>query len=250
MGDRERDRRGWRRRHCGIDGFRISLAHFNFRRGNSIELRGRSVVTRHFHPEEIPFDFKRAHSFLKIRPASDKFNLMHEMVARLREQFQSAFAPRYRYAIYRVVSAQPASFRVLLEGGVSLVGSGIHRLLSGSRYAATFILTVGEPIDAALAKLALDDFTEAYFLDGVASVMTHGLLQLLKRDLQTEAHQRHCNLAQRFSPGYAHWDLPEQEKIFSLLKGEEIGVTLSETYFMTPQKSLSGVFGFKPKTET
>jgi cobalamin-dependent methionine synthase I len=40
--------------------------------------------------------------------------------------------------------------------------------------------------------------------------------------------------------------LQEQEKIFKLLKGEEIGMALSDTYFMTPQKSLSGVFGFKP----
>ena len=206
------------------------------------------MITRHFHPEEIPFDFKRAYSFLKIRPASDKFDLLHEMVARLRAQFQSAFAPCYRYAVYQVVEAPPASFRVLLDNGGSFVGSGIYRLLSGSRYAAVFILTVGDQIDAALAKLALEDFTEAYFLDGVAAAMTHGLLQLLKRDLQTEANKRHCHLAQRFSPGYAHWDLPEQEKIFSLLKGEEIGIILSETFFMTPQKSLSGVFGFKSKT--
>lgn len=205
------------------------------------------MVTRYFQPAEIPFDFKRAYSFLKIRPASDKFHLMHEMVARLREQFQSAFTPRYRYAIYQVLDTNPVAFSVLLEGGASLAGPGIHRLLRGSPYAAVFILTAGERIDAAEAKLALEDFAEAYFLDGVASAMTHGLLQLLKNALHTEASQRHCHLAQRFSPGYAHWDLPEQEKIFGLLKGEEIGVTLSETYFMTPQKSLSGVFGFKAK---
>lgn len=206
------------------------------------------MITRHFHFEEIPFDDKRAYSFLKIRPASDKLELMQAMVARLREQFQSAFAPRYRYAVYRVLNADAARYRVDLEGEVSFIGAGIHRLLRDSRYAAVFLLTVGSAIDAALAKLAAEDFTEAFFLDGVASAMTHGLLQLLKRDLQDEAEQRHCRLAQRFSPGYAHWDLPEQEKVFRLLNAEEIGVALSETYVMTPQKSLSGVFGFKTKT--
>jgi cobalamin-dependent methionine synthase I len=78
--------------------------------------------------------------------------------------------------------------------------------------------------------------------------MTDGVLQLLKRELHDEAAKRGCELAHRFSPGCGRWDLQEQEKIFKLLKGEEIGITLSETYFMIPQKSLSGVFGFKPKT--
>jgi hypothetical protein len=205
-----------------------------------------SVVTRHFHPEQIPFDFPRAYSFLKIRRNSDKFEAMHAMTARLYEQYQTCFAPRYRYGIYQVAGGQSGSFSVLLDGGVSFVGQGIHRLLTQSRHAAVFVLTVGDQIDAEMAKLAQQDFTESYFLDGVASAMTDGLLQLLKRELQDEAAKLGGELSHRFSPGYARWDLQEQEKIFKLLKGEEIGMTLSETYFMLPQKSLSGVFGFRP----
>jgi hypothetical protein len=205
-----------------------------------------SVVTRYFHSKQIPFDFQRAYSFLKIRRNSDKFEAMHAMVARLYEQHQACFAPRYRYGIYQVTGGQSSSFSVLLDSGVSFVGQGIHRLLTQSRHAAVFVLTVGDKIDAEMAKLAQQDFTEAYFLDGVASAMTDGLLQLLKRELQSEAAKHGCELSQRFSPGYARWDLQEQGKIFKLLKGEEIGMALSETYFMLPQKSLSGVFGFKP----
>jgi len=173
---------------------------------------------------------------------------MHEMVARLREQYQSCFAPSYRYAVYPVIGEQTGSFSILLDSGVSFCGQRIHRLLATSRYAAVFVLTVGDKIDAEMAKLSQVDFTDAYFLDGVASAMTHGLLQLLKRELRDEAKSLNCELAYRFSPGYARWELQEQEKIFRLLGAEEIGVTLSETYFMTPQKSLSGVFGFKCKT--
>lgn len=204
------------------------------------------VVTQYFNPAQIPFDFQRAYSFLKIRRNSDKFEAMHEIVARLHAQYQTCFAPRYRYDVQQVVSGQAGSFSVLLDGGASFVGEGIHRLLAASHYAAVFVLTIGDKIDAAMAKLAPQDFTEAYFLDGVASAMTDGLLQLLKCELQQEATKLGCELSYRFSPGYARWHLQEQEKIFKLLKGEEIGITLSETYFMLPQKSLSGVFGFKP----
>ncbi len=205
-----------------------------------------SEATRYFNPEQIPFDFVRAYSFLKIRRNSDKFAAMHAMVASLYEQYKTCFAPRYRYGIYQVAGGQSGTFSVLLDSGVSFTGQGIHRLLTQSRHAAVFVLTVGDQIDVEMAKLVQEDFTEAYFLDGVASAMTDGLLQLLKRELHDEAAKRGCELAYRFSPGYARWDLQEQEKIFKLLKGEEIGITLSETYFMLPQKSLSGVFGFKP----
>jgi hypothetical protein len=205
-----------------------------------------SIVTRYFNPEQIPFDFPRAYSFLKIRRNSDKFEAMHVMVARLYEQHKTCFAPRYRYGIYQVAGGQSGSFSVLLDSGVSFVGQGIHRLLTQSRHAAVFLLTIGDKIDTKMAKLSQQDFTEAYFLDGVASATTDGLLQLLKRELHGEAAKLGCELSHRFSPGYARWDLQEQEKIFKLLKGEEIGMTLSATYFMLPQKSLSGVFGFKP----
>lgn len=205
-----------------------------------------SVVTRYFNPEQIPFDFPRAYSFLKIRRNSDKFAAMHEIVAHLQAQYQACFAPRYRYGVQQVVGGQSGSFSILLDAGASFVGEGIYRLLAASRYAAVFVLTVGDQIEAEMAKLASQDFAEAYFLDGVASAMTDGVLQLLKRDLREEAARRGCALAYRFSPGYARWDLQEQEKIFKLLNAEEIGITLSATYFMLPQKSLSGVFGFKP----
>ena len=118
-------------------------------------------------------------------------------------------------------------------------------MLQPARYAAIFILTLGDKIDAELAMLNQGDFADAYFLDGVASAITDGLLQVLKQELQAEAKKRSCSLGGRFSPGYARWELREQKKIFSILSAEDIGVSLSDTYFMVPQKSLSGVFGFK-----
>ncbi len=212
------------------------------------------MVTRYLKPEEIPFDFERAYKFLRIQKASEKYQIMHEMVARLHAQYQHCFEARYRYEIYRVAGSQSSSFSVLLrhidggqvDSGVSFTGQGIHALLTHSRYAAVFLLTVGEQIDSEMKKLSEVDFTEAYFLDGVASTMTNGVLHLLKRELQEESKKYHCEVSYRFSPGYARWELHEQQKIFSLLNGKEIGMSLSETFFMEPQKSLSGVYGLRP----
>ena len=204
------------------------------------------MTTRKIAPGDVPFDFERAYSFLKIQKSSDKFQVMHEMVKRLYDEHCHLLEPQYKYEIYKVAGSQSGSFSILLDSGVSFVGKGIHTLLSHSRYAAVFLLTVGGGIDEAMKRLSEDDFTEAYFLDGVASTVAQGLLHLLKSDVQAEAQRLGCEVAYRFSPGYAKWELQEQEKIFSLLKGEDIGMSLSDTFYMLPQKSLSGVYGLKP----
>lgn len=200
------------------------------------------VITRYYEPEEIPFDFQRAYRQLKIRKESQKFKMMHDMVESIYSRYLQSFEPRFRYKISKVLRGHSGSFSILLEGSISFSGKGIHRLLTQSRYAAVFMLTVGDKIDNEMLKLSQDDFAEAFFLDGIATTMTHGMLQLLEAELLKEANSLGCKLGRRFAPGYARWELTEQKKLFHFLKAEEIGISLSDTYFMLPQKSISGVY--------
>ena len=45
----------------------------------------------------------------------------------------------------------------------------------------------------------------------------------------------------RWSPGYNDWDLTDQKKIFDLLKPSRIGVTLTDSYMMKPEFSVSAI---------
>ncbi len=200
------------------------------------------MITRYFKPEEIPFDYQQACKQLKIRKESQKFAMMQKMVERLYRKYLKSFEPRFRYKISQVLRGHSASFSILLEGKLSFSGKGIHRLLTYSQYAAVFVLTVGDTIDQEMAKLSQDDFAEAFFLDGIATTMTHGMLELLESELLNEASTLGCKLGRRFAPGYARWELKEQRKLFEFLKAHEIGMALSDTYFMLPQKSISGVY--------
>lgn len=200
------------------------------------------MVTHYYKPEEVPFDFQHAYRQLKIRRESSKFAMMQKMVESLYRKNLPSFEPRFRYKISRVLPGHSGSFSILLEGRVSFSGKGIHRLLTHSQYAAVFVLTVGERIDDEMARLSQDDFAEAFFLDGIATTMTHGVLELLESELLNKANALGCKLGRRFAPGYARWELIEQKKLFEFLKADEIGMALSDTYFMLPQKSISGVY--------
>ena len=47
----------------------------------------------------------------------------------------------------------------------------------------------------------------------------------------------------RYSPGYCDWDTEQQKEVFQAIDAGSIGVVLTESCFMIPQKSISGVIG-------
>jgi hypothetical protein len=44
-----------------------------------------------------------------------------------------------------------------------------------------------------------------------------------------------------YSPGYCGWHISGQKKLFAYLHPERIGITLNNSYLMTPLKSVTGV---------
>ena len=56
---------------------------------------------------------------------------------------------------------------------------------------------------------------------------------------QGQLQENDCVLA--YSPGYCGWHVSGQRQIFSHLRPETLGITLNDSYLMSPVKSVSGV---------
>jgi cobalamin-dependent methionine synthase I len=52
-------------------------------------------------------------------------------------------------------------------------------------------------------------------------------------------------MKRRFSPGYSDMSLEMQKKIFKLLKPENIGINLSPSCLMIPEKSVTAFVGIE-----
>jgi hypothetical protein len=50
----------------------------------------------------------------------------------------------------------------------------------------------------------------------------------------------------RYSPGYCDWPIEQQESLFQVVDGGQIGVSLSRHFLMRPSKSISGIVGIGP----
>ncbi len=105
-----------------------------------------------------------------------------------------------------------------------------------------FIVSCGSGIPALEKELFASDQYQLYML-------LHGFGVQLAETLAANMHQRiRCELGlakkqgKRFSPGYPAWpELGDQEKLVRLLGAERIGVSLSQSFQLLPELSVSAM---------
>ncbi len=108
--------------------------------------------------------------------------------------------------------------------------------LRGSGGVILSVMTLGAGVDIRINRLNRTDMSRAVVLDACASAYL---------EYRSDEYERSIgeNLSSRFCPGYGGSPLSDLKFIFGLLHPEKIGVTLSESLFMLPAKSMAGVIG-------
>jgi hypothetical protein len=118
----------------------------------------------------------------------------------------------------------------------------LKSILTPCRKAIVFLTTLGEDVDRLIKEKIKKRPSYGYVLDAAASVAvesgTKKLLEQIENDLDGN-----IETTLRYSPGYCDWALHEQKKLFHILPSSRIGVTLSESFLMSPRKSISGIAG-------
>ncbi len=147
---------------------------------------------------------------------------------------------RYFFEIYQ---GKVDEKHVILDNGLNLnVGPVISSLLLGASSFAFFIATAGSEFESFMHRINREgDILISFIANAIGSCIAEKTGDIMESDLKAIiGDMNHTN---RFSPGYCDWTLPEQKKIFSLLKDNTCGVTLSNSFLMNPIKSISGVVG-------
>lgn len=122
-------------------------------------------------------------------------------------------------------------------------------------YVALMVVTAGHGVKGVAEQLKVDGkFLESHALLATALELAEGFAERLHQEIRdvwgfpdaTDFTMRERFAAkyqgQRFSFGYpACPNLEDQEKLFNLLKPEQIGVQLTEGYMMEPEASVSAV---------
>ncbi len=148
-------------------------------------------------------------------------------------------------------SAQPrAVWRVFdLEQDRSFAGNAfsprgedIRSLLQPCCKAILMAATLGAEVESMLRRSQARDMARAAILDAAASAAVENVCDNLCADLQ--AHFSPLCLTDRFSPGYGEFPLSQQAELCRVLDvSRRIGVFLTESDLMIPQKSVTALIG-------
>ena len=127
-------------------------------------------------------------------------------------------------------------------------GSSVRELLRDCDAVILMAATLGSEVERLIRRAQLGRMGDAVILDACGSAAIENVCDNLCEDLADELRPR-C-LTDRFSPGYGDMPLAEQAELFRVLDVmRRIGVSLSESGLMLPQKSVTALIGVSDRPQ-
>jgi hypothetical protein len=150
-------------------------------------------------------------------------------------------------ATWQTVDA--TAFAEVYEGeGRNAPDTPVAQVFPRATHLALFAATLGRELSARIDSLFVDhDLALAALLDAAASEGAELLVARLGEEFVSALGDPTLGVL-AYSPGYCGWDITGQLRLFSRLRPEEIGVSVSANCLMRPLKSVSGVLAAGPPT--
>ncbi|MFV0592537.1 MAG: vitamin B12 dependent-methionine synthase activation domain-containing protein, partial [Draconibacterium sp.] len=135
--------------------------------------------------------------------------------------------------------------RSFFAGGAEFkVGRTIAQKLLKAEKMAFFVCTAGKTIsEKASSLLKGEDPVLGYVYDIMGSAIAEAVADNIQHHIEQQMLSRGAKITNRYSPGYCHWNVSDQHKLFSMFDENPCGVSLTESALMNPVKSVSGVIG-------
>ncbi|MDZ7264332.1 MAG: vitamin B12 dependent methionine synthase [candidate division KSB1 bacterium] len=185
----------------------------------------------------IPFQINQELLFQTVR--IDKSTSEAQELIRLVQEAKSILKPKAIYTVSYVGARQDTS--VIIDN-VSFESQVLRINLSNVERVFPFVATCGREADT--IEIAADDFVKQFWLETIKAMALESAMKYLRRQLKQKfAIRKIAAMSPGSGPSDA-WPIEQQRQLFSLLGNveEAIGVRLTDSYLMIPNKSISGLF--------
>lgn len=130
----------------------------------------------------------------------------------------------------------------LRKFNISFKSKNIIKILNGKSLIYIMACTLGEELGRHVSES--DNVSDAFILDAIGSETVEVLANNVNRIIRQDAEMHGLpSLSMRFSPGYGDLNLNLQKDLLSIVNAQEIGITLTQTGLMYPQKSITALIG-------
>lgn len=196
---------------------------------------------------DIRFKIPRDEVYRQLRYDKKQTKLdtkTEELIDHLTDVGRSLVVPKAVYRDYNVKMV--TKHAVILDGAsFDLLGaSTVHRLWQAKKV-TLLAATIGPQLEQKVEEYSgQGGMSSAAVLDAVGSVAVESIVEFLNEQVETRAREAGMKTVRRFSPGYGDWPLKEQKGLLNLLQVSRIGISLTSSFMMQPQKSVSAVIGW------
>ena len=138
-----------------------------------------------------------------------------------------------------------------LEGNVTVHGSLLPSTFPEAKELAVVVCTIGPRLEKQVVDYSKDGETlRAMLLDSIGSAAIDVLAQEACKFITGKASSRGYQVSSPINPGMPGLPITAQWQLLKMVPAREIGVSLTSSGIMVPQKSTSMLIGLGPKMPT
>ena len=135
-------------------------------------------------------------------------------------------------------------------GEMRVCSRDLARNLTGCVRAYLMVATIGIGVDRLIARANVSDVTAAAIYQAAGAAVVEAWSDEVNGKLLAEAREDGLFGRPRFSPGYGDFSLEHQRDFSRILGMPRIGISLSESGLMVPQKSVTALIGVSDRPQT
>ncbi|MBP3453554.1 MAG: methionine synthase [Clostridia bacterium] len=159
---------------------------------------------------------------------------------------EQRFVPRFIYRVSAVEHRPEGEWLSDLQ--LLLPGNSARKMLAECQRAAVLVCTLGLGFEQHMRLTQARDMSQAVLLDACGSALVEAGCDAAEKELA--ARFPGVYLTDRFSPGYGDLPLDLQPAICRITDSQRrLGVYVTESCLMTPQKSVTAIIGMADKPQ-
>lgn len=168
---------------------------------------------------------------------------MYQMMEKAEKDILKTAKPKAVYEIFDIEEIDFEGGQVLLKGNdFKLTGNSICNHLKDFEKVVFLATTLGADVDRLIKKQQIVDLSYACFLDGMAGVMIETVCDNTTAYIKESMNIN--NMTYRFGLGYGDLPISLEHDFLRLLNANAlIGLNSTESYLLTPCKSVACVIG-------
>lgn len=187
--------------------------------------------------EELIKESLRYLGYRKQKADETVLQLVEEML----DEIQRTANKKWEYQIFDLKKQEDGTLQF---GNIETQSKGLTRNLKDCEKIVVFAATLGTEVDRLQARFSIMDMAKAVILQACAAAVLEEYCDACQQQIADVVEKDGYYLRPRFSPGYGDFSIEFQKNIMQLLNcAKKIGLTITDSYMLSPKKSVTAVIG-------